>query len=40
METRAVSGGHNELIGDFKMVASNVINIGVGYEVHVHSNSN
>ena len=42
VNTRAVSRGQHELIGEFKMVAGDVISIGRGisYEVHVHSNKN
>ena len=36
--TWAVSREQNELIGDLKMAAGNMIIIG--YEVHVHSNRN
>ena len=37
----AVSGGQNELIGEFKMAAVDVISIsGIGYGIHVHSNRN
>jgi hypothetical protein len=34
--TRSVSRGKNKLIGKFKMVQI----LGLGYEVHVHSNRN
>ena len=37
---RVVSRGLNALLGEFKMALGDVINIGVGYEVYVHSNKN
>ena len=41
--SQGVPRGQNELIGDFKMVSDDVINVGgggVGYEVYFHSNRN
>jgi hypothetical protein len=32
---KAVSRGYNELIGNFKIAAGDVISIGTGYEAHV-----
>ena len=41
VNTRAASRGQNELIGEFKIVAGDVINIGrVGNEIHIHFNRN
>ena len=43
VNTRAVSRGVNELIGKFKKVVGDMINIGgegVDYKVHGHSNRN
>ena len=40
IDTRAVCRGQNELIGEFKIAAGDVFSIGVGYDVHVHSNRN
>ena len=40
VNTRAVSGGQNELIGKFKVAMDDVICIGAGYEAHVQSNRN
>ena len=39
--TKTMSRGQNELVGNFKMAAGNVISIwGVDYEVHIHFNRN
>ena len=40
VNTRGLSRGKNELIGEFKRAAGDVISTGGGYEVHVHSNKN
>ena len=40
VNTRLLSIGQSVLVGELKIAVGDVINIGVGYEAHIHSNRN